>query len=930
MSRIFQPRRIIDRAALSATLDRMLEDGAAPQEMRGAFFDLIKASMEAGRSEIRRRLDAGEADGEQSARALAFLADQMIRLIYDFATGHVYPAANPTEGERLCVAAVGGYGRAELAPHSDIDLLFLRPYKITARQEQVIEYVLYMLWDLKLKVGHAVRSIDECLRLSETDLTIRTALLESRYLWGDRPLFDGLRESFRASVTEKTGPEFVEAKLAERDARHRRTGDSRYVLEPDVKEGKGGLRDLQTLYWISKFLYRIDDVEKLVDLGVLTDKEVRRFSRACRFMWNVRCHLHYVAGRGDNRLTFDVQPEIAARLGYRDRVGMRGVERFMKHYYLVAKEIGDLTRIFCAALEAEHKRRPRFRLPSLGRSRRAPDGFVLDGDRLSFAPGRELADDPVKILELFHSAQADGRDIHPNALREVTRNLSAVDAIRNDEAANRLFVEMLTSRNDPETTLRRLSEAGVFGRFVPDFGRVIAQMQHDMYHVYTVDEHTVFAIGILSGIEDGSFVEEMPVASEVVHRIHSRRALYVALLLHDIAKGRGGDHSELGADVAHELCPRFGLSGEETDTVAWLVRYHLLMSNTAFRREINDPQTVADFCAVVQSVERLRLLLVLTVADIRAVGPNVWNGWKAALLRELYRVAEERLTGARESEGAGARVAEAQAAMRDLAADLPEPELEAHVARCTALYWQSFDAETHARHARLACEAGLQSDDLTIRSRVDHGRSATEVTVYGPDHPGLFARITGAMAVRGANIVDAKIYTTSDGMALDTFWIQDDGGGAFDQPERLARLSSSIEEALAGSLRPRDELGRASPMPSRTSVFKVAPRVSIDNELSRTHTVIEVDARDRPGLLYDIARALSSLNLRLSSAHVTTFGETAADVFYVKDIFGLQITHEIKLGRVRETLLAAITDDDPAPGADERPVGREMVADAAE
>lgn len=927
---IDRPRRIVDRARLSAALDDMVDAGAAPQDLRGDVLELLKAAVAEGRSEVRARFEAGAADGGQVARALAFLADQTIRVIYDFAAERVYPAANPTKGERLCVAAVGGYGRAELAPYSDIDLLFLRPYKDTARQEQVIEYVLYMLWDLKLRVGHAVRSVDDCLRMARSDLTVKTALLESRYLWGERGLFDELRHRFHGAFDGATGPEFVEAKLAERDARHQRTGDSRYVLEPDVKEGKGGLRDLQTLHWISKYLYRIDDVGKLVELGVLTDREARRFARSHRFMWNVRCHLHYLAGRGDDRLTFDAQQEIAGRLGYRDRAGMRGVERFMKHYYLVAKGIGDLTRIFCAALEAEHRRRPRFRLPSLGRSPRLPEGFRIDGGWLSFARGCDLRTHPVRILQLFHCAQAEGLDIHPSALREVTRNLGVVDAIRTSADANRLFIEMLTSRNDPETTLRRLSEAGVFGRFVPDFGRVIAQMQHDMYHVYTVDEHTVFAIGILSAIEGGRLSGQMPAASEAVRGIRSRRALYVAVLLHDIAKGRGGDHSELGAEVAQRLCPRFGLDPDETETVAWLVRHHLLMSNTAFRREISDPKTVHDFCSVVRSVERLRLLLVLTAADIRAVGPNVWNGWKAALLGELYGVAEERLAGGPRPGADGERVGGAQAAMRELVPDLPQAELDAHIARCAPFYWQSFDPRTLARHARLVCEVGLQSDGLTIRSRVDHGRSATEVTVYGPDHPGLFARVTGAMAVRGANIVDARIVTTSDGMALDTFWIQEGGGRAFDQPDRLARLARSIERTLAGELRPRDELGRASALTSRTSVFKVSPRVSVDNDLSLTHTVIEVDARDRPGLLYDIARALASLSLRVSSAHITTFGETAADVFYVKDIFGLQVTHEAKLGQIREILLAAIADSGPADRAEGPPDGGGMVAHAAE
>ena len=916
MPTIPKQRRIIDRAALVGEIDMLLADGSKPSEVRGALLDLLKKALADGRTEVRRRFEAGETPGEDASEAQSFLADQIIRLIYDFATDHAYPAANPTEGERLCVAAVGGYGRGELAPHSDIDLLFVLPYKETARQEQVIEYMLYMLWDLKLKVGQSVRSIDDCIRLAGTDLTIKTAMLESRYLWGDRKLYNELRKRFYAEVADRTGPKFVEQKLAERNARHKRMGDSRYVLEPNIKEGKGGLRDLQTLYWIAKYLYKVDEVVNVVDRGVLSKKEAARFARAHRFMWDVRCHLHYLTGRGEDRLTFDLQSEIAALLGYRDRSGARGVERFMKHYYLVAKEIGDLTRIFCAALEAEHQRKPRFRLPSLGLFQKAPEGFVIDGRRLSLERSSDVREKPVQVLRLFHAAQENGLDIHPKALRAITRNLHDIDSIRDDGEANRLFTEMLTSKKDPETTLRRLNEAGVFGRFVPDFGRVVAQMQHDMYHVYTVDEHTIFAVGILHGIENGKYEEEMPISTEVVHKIKSRRALYVSVLLHDIAKGRGGDHSELGADVALELCPRFGLSDEETETVAWLVRYHLLMSNTAFRRDINDPKTITDFCEIVQSVERLRLLLVLTAADIRAVGPNVWNGWKAALLRDLYVAAEEWLTGGHSSQGREARVAHAKADMSALLGDLPASAIDAHIARGYPSYWLSFDAETHAFHARLAHEAESRHEPLTIKNRIDQFKGVTEVTIFADDHPGLFSRIAGAMAVSGANIVDAKIFTTTDGMALDTFWVQDENGDAFDRPDKLAKLYTQINRTLQGELRPADELHNGDDgMPSRYRVFKVAPRVLIDNDASRTHTVIEVNGRDRRGLLYDLTRCLTAVNLQIGSAHITTFGETAVDVFYVKDIFGLKVSHENKLEQIRKALLDVMDDDAAETGA---------------
>ena len=448
---------------------------------------------------------------------------------------------------------------------------------------------------------------------------------------------------FQADILANSGPAFVEAKLAERDDRHRKLGDSRYLVEPNVKDGKGGLRDLHTLFWISKYLYQVEDRAELVKLGVFTERELRRFIKAENFLWSVRFALHYIANRAEERITFDVQGELASRLGYKQRTGARAVERFMKHYYLYAKEVGDLTRIFCAVLEERHKRRPRFRLPRVGQSKpETVDGFLLQGGRVDVADAGLFAREPSNLLRLFHLAQERGLDIHPHALHLVTQNLKLVDAgLRADPRAAQLFLEMLTSRKDPETTLRRLNEAGVFGRFMPDFGRVVAQMQHDMYHVYTVDEHTIRAIGMLAKLEADKLREENPLACDIIHKVLSRRVLYIAVLLHDIAKGRGGDHSLLGAEVARRVGPMLGLEPQETETVEWLVLHHLAMSKTAFRRDVHDPKTISDFAALVQSPERLRLLLVLTVADIRAVGPGRWNGWSGSLLRELYFATEE-------------------------------------------------------------------------------------------------------------------------------------------------------------------------------------------------------------------------------------------------------------------------------------------------
>ncbi|HYN39282.1 MAG TPA: [protein-PII] uridylyltransferase, partial [Rhodospirillales bacterium] len=738
MYRIHNRRAIINRKAL---IGELLEQSRwRPESPRGRAnaLQIFKAALYRGVGEIRGRFETEAMSGAEVVQANAFLVDQLVRCIYDFAESRVYPDAS-AKSERMSVAATGGYGRGELAPFSDIDVMFLLPGKQTARLEQIVEYVLYMLWDSGLQVGHATRTVDDCVRLSKGDLTIRTSLLEARWLWGDKALFCNFEQRFRGEVVAGSGASFVEQKLSERDSRHERMGDSRYVLEPHIKEGKGGLRDLQTLFWIAKYLYQVKDVGGLVERGVFTDADVRQFRRAENFLWTVRCHLHYVAGRPEERLTFNVQEIIAQRLGYADRPTGRGVERFMKHYFRVTKTVGDLTRVLCAVLEDEHKKtRIKFRLPSLSRAlfRRPPPGLKLDGDRLTLDSADALHWDPVLLLRLFHEAQRLGLDIHPQALRLVQQNLRLVDArLRADPEANRLFVEMLTHEGDPEQTLKRLGDAGVFGRFIPDFGRVVSQMQYDMYHVYTVDEHTIRAIGILSRIERGQMKEQHPAATMAMGEIRSRRALYLAVMLHDIAKGRGGDHSEIGAEIALSLAPRLGLDDWETETVSWLVRHHLLMSRTAFKRDIDDWKTVCDFTDRVQSPERLRMLLILTNVDIRAVGPNIWNAWKCGLLEELYYRALEELEMAsgQPAERRTMRVERAKAKLRARLVDWDDEMRETYIARGYSDYWLAFGTDEHARHFELMRRAEAAGKALHVEARSHPSRDVTEITIYAPD-----------------------------------------------------------------------------------------------------------------------------------------------------------------------------------------------------
>ena len=650
-----QRRSIIDRRILADALTVLERDAAT---LRGGAFGLLKQALDAGRAEIGRRLVEHPSRGLEAAAAQAFLVDQLLRLLYDFIVQRIYPNPNPTTGERITIIAVGGYGRGEMAPYSDIDVGFLTPGKQPAWAEQVIEAMLYTLWDMGLKIGHSSRSLDEMVRQAKSDVTIRTALLEARYVWGDQTLYEEAARRFKIEVQADTARQFIADKLAERDVRHHKMGDTRYVVEPNVKEAKGGLRDLHTLFWIGKYAYNVTEPGELVEAGLLSRAEYRQFHRAENFLWAVRCHLHAISGRAEDRLTFDLQREIAERMRFADRPGKSKVERFMHYYFLQARTAGDLTGVFLAHLDEKFAARGRrFGFPMLRRSPRKLNGFTLVRGRLALPADDFLAEKPTRLIELFALADKHGLEIHPLAMRAASRDAKLADDIRQDPTANALFLDVLTSRHDPETVLRWMNETGVFGRFVPDFGRVVAQMQFDMYHHYTVDEHTIRAIGLLARIERGDLAADHPLSTALLKKIVSRRALYVAVLLHDIAKGRGGDHSILGAEVAERLSPRFGLSPAETETVAWLIRWHLLMSATAFKRDLSDFKTILDFTAIVQSPERLRLLLVLTVVDIRAVGPGVWNGWKRQLLADLYESGEEVLRLGHKQKGRNERIA---------------------------------------------------------------------------------------------------------------------------------------------------------------------------------------------------------------------------------------------------------------------------------
>ncbi len=918
---------LFDEHTVVADLGRVAENhNGSEQDLRRAVAQRLKTALVAGRTNAERLL-LQDRQGRRCAERLCAMQDDIIRVLFEFVTRHLYPSQNPSEAERMAIVATGGYGRGLLAPGSDIDLLFLLPYKQTAWGEQVAEGILYCLWDLGLKVGHATRSIDECIRQAKADMTIRTAILESRFLLGDRKLFDELVTRFDKSVVQSTAPEFVAAKLAEREERHRRSGQSRYLVEPNVKDGKGGLRDLHTLFWIAKYVYRVHDLEELVDRGVFEQSELKLFRRCEDFLWSVRCNMHFLTGRAEERLSFDIQREIAVRLGYTEHPGLKDVERFMKHYFLIAKDVGDLTAILCSALEDQQAKpapvlsrmMARLRPPRGRRPLPGHEEFLEDNNRLTIASADVFERDPVNLIRMFRLAQKHNLVLHPVAMRTANKSLRLIDAtLRANPEANQLFLEILTS-HDAEIILRKMNETGVLGRFVRAFGRVVAMMQFNMYHHYTVDEHLLRCIGVLADIERGSN-EEFLLANDLMRKIlpEHRTLLYVALFLHDIAKGRVEDHSIAGARIARRFCPRLGLSAADTETVAWLIEQHLTMSTIAQSRDLSDRKTIENFAAVVQSLERMKLLTILTTADIRAVGPGVWNGWKAQLLRTLYYETEPVLTGGFSEVNRAQRVAVAQAELRGELKDWPAERIDAYIARHYPAYWLKVDLPHRVAHARFVQGAETAGKTLATTFSFDPTRSVTELTVIAPDHPWLLSTLAGACAATGANIVDAQIFTTTDGRALDTIAVSREFEHDDDEKRRAARIADTIERTLSGSLKLPEVVARRTAAKGRLKAFAIEPEVTINNQWSNRYTVIEVAGLDRPGLLYELTATLSKLNLNITSAHVATFGERVVDVFYVTDLLGAKIaspTREMAIKRALLQLFVPTEAAAPARGA---------------
>jgi [protein-PII] uridylyltransferase len=886
----------LDGLRLRAKLAEFTSDGWDSPTARTQAIEILKDYLAEGRELAASRIE-GSKGGLAAARTLSDVMNAMMRALYDSIAIDFTKQGAREPGLTLC--ALGGYGAGELAPNSDIDLVFLSEKKIPKWAPIVIERASYALWDCGLTVGGgSVRTVDEALKLAKSDVSERTALLDIRFITGDITLLRRLMDKFENEIVKPNAVKFAEAKLAERDARVEKQGDSRYAVEPNVKDGKGGLRDLQTLRWLAQVLYGDDALERWVADGFFTVRDVERFIDAADFLWTTRFHMHTLIGRKTDQLTFDIQPDIAARMGFSDGEAHLAVEAFMRAYFLKAIDVGKLTRLVCAKLESDH-----FKVAPVSSGRFMPSdgekvdanlnalGFQVRAGRLDFSPQGQPQDNPHQMMRLFELAAAHNLDLHPDAVANIGHSLHFIDdRYRQDPQVARSFFAILLDADNPRVTLRSMTEAGLLGTYIPEFGDIVARTQFNMYHRFTVDEHILNALGWLRDIESKRFVEDHPLITELCQTVRHRRALHLAALLHDTGKGKG-DQTIEGEKIAIEVCERLGLDDAEVELVAWLVRHHVDMSDTAQRRDVTDPVTVYDFAELVGNEERLVLLSILTIVDIRAVGPGVWNGWKGQLLRDLF-VATRAVLGEKgdivSAESSRERLNARADRARDTFVDAVEAELKDRALDWTQAlsdnYWLAFTQADRLRHGQFGLNAQSRGVDLAVSISFDAHVAATEVMIYAPDRPGLFADIAGAIASEGANVLGAQVNTTHSGYAFDVFFVQSSDGTRLGEADRyeIDRLKTAVEQAAIsglGDITP-DSL---RPLQRREAAFKINPSVTLVDDGSDDALVIEASGRDRWGLIYALAKTLTSHGLNVVGARIDGYGERAVDSFFVTE-----------------------------------------------
>jgi len=872
---------------------------ARAPERRRLRLEFFRQALAEGYDSLKVRHAEG-ASGQESVRTHARLMDDVIlsltRLIAADAVADGL-AATPQ-----VVMALGGYGRGELHPLSDVDLMVIYDGKMSPYVQRMMQELLYSLWDLGLHVGHSLRSLDDCVAMARTDFPSRTSMQEARFLAGDRRLFARFQRVLRQEVFRRDFGQFLETTLVERDARYRKHGASPYIGEPNVKESAGGLRDMHTAMWLGEAKFGTRTLRELADKGLITPREQAAADAALTFLWRVRNELHFFSGHKNDVLTRDLQPRIAKNLGYENDATSLGVERFMRDYYLHARVIHRVSKRLIARCQETLSRRG-----SAERRRRQQalaDGLVFFDGRLHLADRdpSQLRVDPARLMKVFGHLHRLGCELSLDLERAVEDSLHLVDdAFRRSDAVGELFLDICRSWGRVCQTFSEMHELGLLGRYLPEFGALTCLVQYDVYHKFSADQHSLLAVEHLEALAPGQSAESEG-AAPVLSEVEKPELLMLGMLLHDIGKARGHGHVAKGIPLVRGLTARMGLPSADAAAVEFLVAHHLTMSHVAQRRDIDDPKTVTDFAAVVGDPQRLRMLYLLTYADMRAVGPGVLTPWRARILHELYTRTLDLLTGGRVAKPSRTQLAERLHAAAKGEVDLQA--VKAHLAMMADRYLESTGVQRMAEHLRMLGELGEAPVVTALFQHPDLGSS--DLVVVTRDLPGLFSLIAGTLAASGVNIISAQIHTRADGIAIDTFQVNDPAGDVVGSAAHWARPLDALRAVITGEqsvealLARRRALGREATGPGGP------PKIALDNQLSDSATVIEVKCPDRLGLLYLITRALAGLGLDIVSARIATEIDQAFDTFYVQDREGRKLEDTDTLERARVGLEQAL------------------------
>lgn len=778
----------------------------------------------------------------------------------------------------VALVAVGGYGRGELHPGSDIDILILLRGPDHDHYSPRIESLLTFLWDIGLEVGHSVRSVQECITEAAQDITVATNLMESRRLSGPEDLYDAMRTAIGPAHIWSSR-DFFKAKLNEQIARHHKYHDTAYNLEPNVKEGPGGLRDIQMIGWVAKRHFGAETLYDLVSHGFLTEDEYHALKDGQDFLWQVRFALHVLTGRREDRLLFDYQRTLAQQFGYQDGNANLAVEQFMKRYYRAIMELSRLNEMLLqlfeeAILYADDPGEP----TPINKRFQARKGFIEAVDERVFQRY------PFALLEMFLllAQHPELKGVRASTIRLMRGHRFLIDETFRQDLRNRsLFMEILRQPRGVSSQLRRMNRYGILAAYMPAFGNVVGLMQYDLFHVYTVDEHTLMVIRNLRRFAMPDYNHEFPVCSEIMQHIPKPEILYLAAMFHDIAKGRGGDHSELGAEEAISFCLHHGMSQYDARMAAWLVRNHLIMSMTSQRKDISDPEIVLEFANLVGDQAHLDYLYLLTVCDIRGTNPSLWNNWKDVLLRELYFAAKRAFRLGLESVDQRERVAEVQREAREilgLRGTRDEAGIEALWKSLTDDYFCRYSAEEIACHTEAITH--LSEKDIPLILILHHmSRGGTEIFIHTRLDDRLFARVTATLAQAGLTIVDARITSSRTGYTFDTYIVLEESGEPIGNPHRIEEIHRALQRQLADLDRPPPPISRRAPR--RHRYFPTPTAVHFTSDEHNQRTIVELTATDRPGLLSQVGMAMIGCDARLQNAKIATFGARIEDIFFV-------------------------------------------------